>query len=151
MDAGLVTAKTLKASAATVKKAEEGVIAAEDQMGHLAAWRGCPKFPKPRLPPNRTAAPPRSTFVSRTVKPGVSYASFLHGPPPATPSVIPERPNIWDNVDPDKAAKTAYVFQEVSSILDMLGDIDNFYNQLKSAKSPMEKFQIIAKCFNFAV
>ncbi|GIY57617.1 hypothetical protein CDAR_232181 [Caerostris darwini] len=144
MDAGLVTAKTLKASAATVKKAEEDVIAAEDQMGHLAAWRGCPKFPKPRLPP-------RSTFVSRTVTPGVSYASFLHGPPPATPSVIPERPNIWDNVDPDKDAKTAYVFQEVSSILDMLGDIDNFYNQLKSAKSPLAKFQIIAKCLNFAV
>ncbi|GIY76573.1 hypothetical protein CDAR_598511 [Caerostris darwini] len=31
MDAGLVTAKTLKASAATVKKDEEAVIAAEDQ------------------------------------------------------------------------------------------------------------------------
>ncbi|GIY36248.1 hypothetical protein CDAR_577261 [Caerostris darwini] len=31
MDAGLVTAKTLKASAATVKKAEEDVITAEDQ------------------------------------------------------------------------------------------------------------------------
>ncbi|GIY87208.1 hypothetical protein CDAR_221901, partial [Caerostris darwini] len=31
MDAGLVTAKTLKASAATVKKAEEAVIAAENQ------------------------------------------------------------------------------------------------------------------------
>ncbi|GIY53642.1 hypothetical protein CDAR_122321, partial [Caerostris darwini] len=44
------------------------------------------------------------------------------------PSVIPERPNNWDNVDPDKAAKTAYVFRLVSSItLDMLGDTSTIF------------------------
>ncbi|GIX91019.1 hypothetical protein CDAR_33871 [Caerostris darwini] len=132
MDAGLVTAKTLKASAATVKKAEEAVLAAENQ-------------------PNRTEAPPRSTFASRSVTPGVSYASFLRGPPPAPPSAASDRPALGDNMNPDQAAKTAYVFQEVTTIFNMLGDIDTLFTQLQNAKSPLAKFQIIASRFNVAI
>ncbi|GIY20267.1 hypothetical protein CDAR_302001 [Caerostris darwini] len=120
-------------------------------MGHLAAWRGCPKFPKPRLPPNHTAEPPRSTFATRPVTPGVSCASFLRGPPPAAPPVIPDRQNIWQDFDTDTAAKTVYVLQEVTSIFNMLGGIDNFYAQLKAANSPFEKFQVIARCFKLAI
>ncbi|GIY15889.1 hypothetical protein CDAR_268141 [Caerostris darwini] len=65
--------------------------------------------------------PPKTTFNSRPVTPGVSYASFLRGPPPAAPSVIPDRQNIWQDFDHDTAAKTVYILQEVSSIFNMLG------------------------------
>ncbi|GIY72890.1 hypothetical protein CDAR_589001 [Caerostris darwini] len=120
-------------------------------MGHLAAWRGCPSFLSHAFRPNRTEAPPRSAFASRPVTPGVSYASFLRGPRPAPPSAASERPALGDNMNPDQAAKTAYVFQEVTTIFNMLGDIDTLFTQLQNAKSPLAKFQIIATRFNVAI
>ncbi|GIY81162.1 hypothetical protein CDAR_548091 [Caerostris darwini] len=100
---------------------------------------------------NRVEAPPRSTFASRTVTPGVSYASFLRGPPQATPSAIPAQQNLLENFDHDTAAKTVYILQEVTNIFNMIGGVDNFYTQLKTATSPFQKFQVIAKCFNLSI
>ncbi|GIY53432.1 hypothetical protein CDAR_4041 [Caerostris darwini] len=72
MDAGLVTAKTIKTSAATIKKAAEAVSDAENQtisqwITYSERWRNIAPNLKAIFHPNRMFALRRGTVLLRTI------------------------------------------------------------------------------------
>ncbi|GIX72566.1 hypothetical protein CDAR_5891 [Caerostris darwini] len=118
-------------------------VALKPKTGHLASWRGCPKFPKPRQQPHRDASRTVShsakPFRSKKITEGISFASVVKGvPPQQSPSMATTAGNQYDSSipninsnDKDSVGKILYIINEFVSIFNSLGRIENVYNSLR--------------------
>ncbi|GIX84636.1 hypothetical protein CEXT_677071 [Caerostris extrusa] len=113
--------------------------------GHLAAWRGCLKFPKYCAKP-REVQNVNKGFTSRKTTTNFS----LRGRRPQQNQEVKKnnKPTLHapeNELGPSLIEKAVYVLKEFIAIFDSLGGIENAYNIMKNSKDPFQKVMNVNK------